>query len=192
MTRRKRKLLLGLAIVLILLVVIKLVSNQFNQPTTAKVNFGPPQQTGPAYSIDLTPKLYIGKYAQFDYPKGLIQQKTAAVQPPTLEQINFIGHDISTWTLGINVSNLPNGALSNDSSFTLRQNNPSVYSRSQLNVKGGSVIVMTDKTASHFNKVAFLVRANLVVTVALSGNDAAGNQPLDKTLNMVVSSWSWR
>jgi hypothetical protein len=51
---------------------------------------------------------------------------------------------------------------------------------------------MTDEAVSGFNEVAFLQHNNLRATVALSGDDANGIQPLQTTWDMVLGSWHWQ
>lgn len=191
----KRKHIIKISILLVfgiaIVIGISLIYRQINQPAVATLTEGQAiKSQTPSYNIGLTPKLVSGKYVSFDYPTGLTS-KPGQLAGPIVEDFVFNARDIGYWTLAIEISKLSGGDLMNNSSYTLRKNMPPQYSESHVVAKGQSVDIMTDTTADGFNEVAFIIHNNLLATVALSGKDAVGTQPLQTTLNMVLNSLHW-
>jgi hypothetical protein len=188
---KRRKVAIGsfILIVAIVIVIARVVMPQLNQPVSGAIKTtDSTAQAG--YSINLTPKKVSGTYISFNYPAGLTPSSHVPVIAPDLEDFTFTARDTTSWLLAVDVS-MPRGAtLKGDSGYTYRQNNPAIYQQSLLSVNNQSVIVMTDKTAS-FNKVAYVMHGPLEVSVALSGGDAAGTQPLQTSFMMVLNSLRW-
>jgi len=181
-----------LPIIVVLILITAYIFSRLNHPVTAQVKATQWQASSTAYNIDLTPTPMVGSYVSFDYPRGLHLVSTALVSVPSVEDFTYYAKDISSWTLAIDIARTPTGVLTESSSYTLRKDNPQAYSESFTTVNGQSTTVMTDTTVvDGFSKVAYLTHGNLVATVSLIGNDAAGTQPLQITFAMVLNSWRW-
>jgi UDP-N-acetyl-alpha-D-muramoyl-L-alanyl-L-glutamate epimerase len=187
-SRRKIFGSLGLMLIILILAAWRIVA-ALNQPATATIQAGKVKATG--YSVDLTPITKVGKYASFNYPAGLTAEPVSTFAAPNLEEFTFHAQDVESWLLAINIANLPDGQISQNSSYNLRKANPATYHESQETVNGSPVILMTDTTASGFSQAAFLVHGTLIGTISLTGDDAAGTQPLQQAFNMVLQSWKW-
>lgn len=188
-------LLLILAAVIIALVVFAIIFLiKLDKPVSAKVQSTQESASGIlAYNINLTPVYQSGKYASFDYPKGLKLVSTTLGASSSLEDFTYYVKDIYSWTLAIDVGSYPDGVLSENSSYLFREENPHTYSKSSETIHGMPITIMTDNSFSGgFSKVAFIPYGNYIATISLMGNDTSGIGPLVTTFNMVLGSWHWQ
>lgn len=179
-------------IVILVIVLVRFLVYEINKPVTAKVT----EKLGPedtaSFNIDLTPVKCSGTYISFDSPKGLPLTSRALISPISVEDFTFHVRDVYSWTMVVDVIKTPSGQLDQSSSYTTRLNNSSVYSQNFETINDERVAVMTDTTFNEgFSKVAYLTHGDLIGIVSLIGNDTSGTEPLTKTFNMVLSSWTW-
>ena len=142
-------------------------------------------------SIDMTPKVLIDDYASFSYPKGLTTSRSISYGPPVVAAYNLTYRDIQTWHLAVTILKVPSGNLNDNNAYQFRKINPEKYEASELVVGGKRAAIMTDKTASGFSQVAFLVNGQYQAIVSLYGDDSHGSASLQSTLTMILSSWHW-
>jgi hypothetical protein len=189
--RRRLTLLSGLLVIVAGVIIGKSFVSRLNQPTSGTITTSTPHSGQAEYNVNLTPKPKVGKYASFNYPAGMTLKNSATIATPGVEELVFTARDTTAWLLAIDVSMPRGGLLISDSGYADRLNSPSLYQESQVTINGQSVIIMTDKSAASFSKVAYLMHGPFLATVSLTGNDATGTTPLQTTLNMVLSSWIW-
>ncbi len=164
-----------------------------NKPSMGTVN-NPKVTSTAAISagINMSPKLFSSNYASFDYPIALKIDTKNTTHQPIIDDYNFSLQDIEPWNLAITIFSVPEGTLSGNNAFLVRQMNPAQYQQSSTIVNGTNVIMMSDKTITYYNEVAFLVRGSYQATISLSGNDSNGRGNLIKTMNMILDSWTWK
>jgi len=180
------------AVVIVAVALVWYASRQLSQPVTVTLTSGNPTSLQPAYNIDLTPKVEVGKYASFSYPSGL-NARTRSAKPPYLESFYYTARasTVESWVLAINVATLPADDLRNSSNFMLRRNHPEQFSESRENINGATVIIMTDTSTTGFKRVAFLQHEGMLATVSLTTGHAASEQMLQKAFDTVLYSWRW-
>jgi hypothetical protein len=165
--------------------------NRLEQPNTVQAVIGKPVSDQSSYSIDLSPITYKDAFVAFNYPKGLSQKPSYPLSATEVDIIEFGARDVLSWTLSIDLTSTGSKPLSDDSSYTFRLDQPSIYKLSTLNMGDQAIPVMTDTAADGFSEVAFLQHDNLRATVSLVGDDASGLTPLQTTWNMILDSWHW-
>jgi hypothetical protein len=165
-----------------------------NKPVTVSLkSSGKKSNYNASYNINLTPTLINDSLTSFDYPKGLSLQSRVSAGKLSVDDYIFGVKDTYNWTLVVDISTLPEGQLSELSSYTLRQDNPSEFSQVNETINGRPVIIFNDNDFNNgFSKVAYIVDGNNVATISLVGDDSSGINPLIKTFNMVIDSWQWR
>jgi hypothetical protein len=178
-------------VIVAILGTMRIVSSIINTPSQGII-YAPNNSQPVQSSINLAPKLLTGKYATFNHPTGLTQVANNKIVTPVVATYNFSYRDIETWDLAIDIILVPSGKLTDNSSYQVREINPATYQQSQLNLNNHIITVMTDRSASGYSKVAFLVHGQYQATISLYGDDASGFKYLDLTLNMVLSSWHWQ
>jgi hypothetical protein len=192
---RKRLIILGSVLLLltVAVVVITRIINQFSQPVqgTTKVGQGTVDNQNISFSVSLTPKPQSNHYATFDYPSGITLNTPQPLTAPFVATMVYSARDVESWVLAIDISSNPVGNLSNNSAYLGRIDNPTEYHQSQTTINGQPVLIITDTTAPGFSQLAFLVHGSWLATVALTGDDANGTQPLQTAFNMVLNSWHW-
>ena len=191
----KRKYLFFAITILFIIVALLLwlIFSKLNKPNTAGVKVGQSQNTSPVqYSIDLTPTPITGKYVSFDHPLGLPLKSSDLVSPISVESFNFYVKDVYSWTMVVDISNLPAGDITKNASYSLRKDNSSQYSENNETVNNQTYYIFTDNNFSDgFSKTAFVVHGDHIASISLVGNDTNGTQPLDTTFNMALNSLTW-
>ncbi len=189
---KHKKTTLVIFIVLVAFISLGILLNRLEQPNEVQAIIGKPVRDQPGFNISLNPTSYADSFVAFKYPDGLTKKPSSQLSAINVDIINFEAQDVLSWTLAIDITNTGSQPLSNDSSYKLRLDQPSIYKLATLKINSQSIPVMTDTAVSGFNEVAFLQHNNLRATVALTGDDATGTQPLLTTWNMVLNSWHWQ
>lgn len=191
--KRKYFLITVSTLFIIVALLLWLIFSKLNKPNTSTVTIKQAQNSSPIkYNIDLTPTLISGKYISFDHPLGLPLKTTALVSPISVESFNFYVKDVYSWTMIVDVSNLPGGDITKNASYSLRKDTPSQYSELNEVINKQTYYIFTDNSFSDgFSKTAFVVHGNLIASISLIGNDTKGTQPLKTTFNMVLNSLTW-
>lgn len=191
----KHKVLITILVSLVVVVIaVVIVYGQLNKPTSVSLNSDTKSSSQePTYNIDLTPVHKSDAYVSFDYPRGMTLKSTALVSANSLDDYVFTAKDTYSWNLGIDISTIPEGQLSQSASYSYRHENPSEYSQQDETENGRPVVIMSDNNfGSGFSKVAYLLNGSQLATVSLLGDDPKGSAPLQTTLNMVLDSWHWQ
>ncbi len=189
----KLKILLLIIGFIIVFSLISLVVSILSKPITEGVStsFGSVNST--YYNINLTPVKINGSYISFNYPKGVPLSSRALQSPISLETFTFYTKDVHSWLLAVDVTRTPTGQLSENSGYNLRKENPGQFSENIVNINGHQFNIMTDNTdTTGYSKVAYTTHDNYIATIALSGYDAKGTEPLDTTLSMVMNNFIWK
>jgi hypothetical protein len=189
MTKRRATLLI-MVVILAATAIGSVLIRLLSQPASGTITSQTQQAASSQYYIDLVPKPISGKYVALDYPAGLTPKTPDSFATPELEEFEFTAKDTTSWLLAVDISQPRAGLLTNDSGYAYRLSHPKFYQASQTTANGQTVIIMADRSAN-FNQVAYVMHGPLLATIALSGGDAAGLQPLQTTLNMVLSALRW-
>lgn len=185
---RRLGLLYTLAVVLI---AVWALSGLSNQPAKGSLKLGALQPATLASSFDLRPTGFSGQRFSFNYPAGLKEVAAEAPSGPILEQYDFRGRDVATWTLAVSDATLPAGDINQNSSYSYRRANPSLYKASTQQINGQLVYLFSDLSDPDFSESAFMIHQNQIASVALSGADTIGDQTLMSALNTLLTSWRW-
>ncbi len=181
-----------LVIILLIIAGIKGYSN-LTKPTSIKLAVSSKQNLPASYNIGLTPVLKTDAYVSFYYPEGLSLISTAKMLPTSVDDYFFTAKDVYLWRLGIDISSIPGGQLSQLSSYAIRLNNPNEFKQTVENINGQTITIMSDSQyAGSFSKVAYMTNGNLVASVSLTGGDSQGGAPLELAFNNVIARWKWR
>jgi hypothetical protein len=192
MTKPHKKLLIVCTILFVICaVILLLIDKQWTQPTTTSAVSSPYPVTKQA-ALNLIPKDYSDNFVSFNYPTIMTMNQTPKFGPPIVDVANLSYPDDESWLLSVQVLNIPSGTLYDNSAYQARIINPTTYQLTQSTINGMSVPIFTDKTASGYNRVAFLLSGNYQATVSLTGNDISGLTPLVNTMAMVLNSWQWQ
>lgn len=141
--------------------------------------------------FDFTPKTIIGSYVSFTVPVSLKVAPNSKLVGPVIEMHNLTYRDVETWNLAIQILSVPSGRITDNSSYTFAKAHPDLYQESHMTIGDQSILTMTDKTVGGFKKIAFLMHGTHQAVISLYGDDASGNDKLQSTLNMIISSWQW-
>jgi len=191
----KGKIFMTLVVLVIIIVIgLVVVFDLLNGPRSVDLSSSTKSSSSAlTYKIDLTPIRKSDSYVSFNYPKGMTLKTTDLVSQNSVDDYVFIAKDVYSWDLSIDISTVPEGQLSQSSSYKYRQENPAEYSQQTETVNGRSVVIMTDNNFGNgFSKVAYLVNGGQLATVSLLGDDSNGVGPLMTTFNMVLDSWQWQ
>ena len=192
MTKPHKKLLIVCTILFVICaVILLLIDKQWTQPTTTSAVSSPYPVTKQA-ALNLIPKDYSDNFVSFNYPTIMTMNQTPKFGPPIVDVANLSYPDDESLLLSVQVLNIPSGTLYDNSAYQARIINPTTYQLTQSTINGMSVPIFTDKTASGYNRVAFLLSGNYQATVSLTGNDISGLTPLVNTMAMVLNSWQWQ
>ncbi|HEY5268454.1 MAG TPA: hypothetical protein VII94_04985 [Candidatus Saccharimonadales bacterium] len=189
--KNKKRIIILASVFIVLVLVFKLILSYTDKPAVGTVNM-PKITTTTLPQINVTPVLLSSQYVSFDYPKGLKIDSKNKPTGPIVDDYLFSYSDIEPWNLAISIYLIPLGGLSDNNAYQLRKINPTQYQQSTQVVNGQNVIIMSDKTISYYNKVAFLVHGSYQATISLSGDDQNGDSTLVNTLKMILSSWTWK
>lgn len=184
---------MGLLVFLVIAVGIFVYEvNNLNGTATGVITHAKQIITSNVKSYNFTPVEVRGTQVSFSYPT-FMSVYSAAQKPayPILASYEYSYYDIKTWLLNITVTKLNADSLSADSSYYADLLTPSEYSQSTVKINGKSYVVMTNKDALGFYEVAFSLNNSRSAEIALIGNDDSGTANLQKTFNMVLSSFSW-
>lgn len=191
---RKRWLIIFIVLFLILIIVtIIILVNRLNSSVAGVITNPTKSQQNAGLSFDATPVNVDGTNIDFSYPQAL-SIDPAAQKPtyPILESYVYKYSDIETWLLAISIIHLNSDSLNANSGYYSRLQDPSEYSQSSVTLNAKTYTIMTDKNAVGFSEVAFSMHDGLSADISLLGNDALGTAELQKTFNMVLSSFSWK
>jgi hypothetical protein len=191
MSRRHKLFLASIGLLILLVTVLAFfLYSTINHPSNGVVdNSG--LATVPTKKFDFTPQLVTGKTATFSYPAGMNPTNGGNVAIPILEQFVFTHSDIQSWKLAIAVLGQQSGRLAENSAYQFRKSKPDTYKESVSTFGGKEITIMTDVTAPGFSQIAFLISGDKSATVSLYGDDAFGVSDLEKTFEMVISTWKW-
>jgi hypothetical protein len=134
-----------------------------------------------------------GTYANFTYPSLLSPLKyKQAPSGSELAIYTYTKEDIQSWQLVITINTLHQAALSSDTGYALRLNQPSRYHATTINDGKNTFVIMTDTQATSFSKVAFALHGNMSADISLYGDDPLGDASLANTFREVLRSWQWQ
>jgi hypothetical protein len=172
--------LLGLAIITVLKFVDGPVSSKPGV-TAAKILASP--------SASPTASMWAGKYAELKYPGVFDQLGHASGSARTLEAYNLSSRGSYERQISINVSQLPSGSLDDDSSYAFRRNQPSVYTKEVVTLKGEPVVKIskTDKTEIG---LFWVHGGKLLIVMATTSNPSKDN--LSAYLAQIQPTIHWR
>ena len=122
----------------------------------------------------------------------MTSDETPKFNLPIIDIVNMSYPDAQSWLLSVEVSNIPSGTFYDNEAYQARIINPTTYQLSQVTINGMSIQIFTDKTASGYSRVAFLISGNYQATVSLIGDDTSGVGPLASTMAMILNSWQWQ
>ncbi len=189
--KRKKKVLITSVIAIIILILVLVTISRVNSTNHGTLSSSYTIKSNQSTFVS-KPVQYSDKFISFNYPSSLVTGSTSTLVFPSVDKVNFTYRDVVTWSLAIEVLNIPNGQLNSNSGYQVRKINPTKYQQSNLDLNNNSGVVMTDKSVGEYSKVVFLVHGPYQASISLTGDDLNGNTNLDKTLNMIVSSWQWR
>jgi hypothetical protein len=191
---RKRWLVIFIIVILVLIIgIARFVTNSLNSSVNGVISSPTKSQQNAGLSFNATPVNVNGTNISFSYPQALAVDP-AAQKPtyPILESYVYKYSDIETWLLAISIIHLESNNLTGDSGYYSRLQDPAEYSQSSVTLSGKTYIVMSDKSAVGFSEIAFTMHNGMAADISLLGNDALGTSELQKTFNMVLSSFSWK
>jgi len=193
MTKPHKKLLIVCTILFVICAVILVfVDKQWTQPTTTSAVSSPYPTITKQAALNLIPKTYSDSFVSFSYPTIMTMDQMPKFNLPIVDVANLSYPDTESWLLSVQVLNIPSGTLYDNSAYQARIINPTTYQLSQSTINGISIPIFTDKTASGYDRVAFLLSGNYQATVSLIGDDTSGLTPLVNTMAMVLNSWQWQ
>jgi hypothetical protein len=145
----------------------------------------------PDSKLTLTPVKVTNSYASFDYPSIMTLTSNNALASHELANYTFAHPDLVDWNMAIEVMYVASGRLQDNNSYEFRHVHPEQYIETNILVGTNKVDVMTDSTYGGFSKVAFLTHGPYQAVISLYGDNESGLTSLQKTFNMVLSSWKW-
>jgi hypothetical protein len=189
--KNKKRITIIIITLLVLSGLFIAINNYLNKPSIGTVNIS--QVTKPTTpTINMSPTVFSSSYVRFDYPAILNKDLKNPPINPVVDDYLFSYNDIQPWNLSISIYLIPGGKLADNNSYQVREIKPSQYQQSSQIVKGQEVVIFSDKTITYYNKVAFLIHGSYQATISLSGDDQQGEGNLVKTLNMILSNWTWK
>lgn len=182
-------------IAIILLVGVYAFTRYVDSPVTAS-NIAIPATTSntvKAQTLNSTPVDVTGQYASFSYPALFTPLKQQlAPSGNILASYSYEHRAFVSWQLTITINYLPGGAITDDSAYYARVENPQRYIASTQTVNGATVTTMTDLETNGFSKIAFLFHDSDSVDISLNSQDATNIAEQQAALNQVVKSWQWK
>jgi len=189
--KNKKRIIIFLGVLSVLAISFMILLNYVDKPSVGSItNSKITNIVAPA--LNMTPTLFSSQYASFDYPAILKKDHKNPSVNPVVDDYLFSYNDIESWNLAISIYLIPAGELVDNNSYQVREIHTDQYQQSTQLINDHNVIIMTDKTITYYNKVAFLVRGSYQATISLSGDDQGGEGNLVKTLNMILGSWTWK
>jgi len=189
-SHKKKLLIIGILFV-VFVIGLLYIDKKWTQPTATNVVSSPYQITKQA-TLNLIPTNYSDKFVSFNYPTIMTSDETPKFNLPIIDIVNMSYPDAQSWLLSVEVSNIPSGTFYDNEAYQARIINPTTYQLSQVTINGMSIPIFTDKTASGYSRVAFLISGNYQATVSLIGDDTSGVGPLASTMAMILNSWQWQ
>jgi hypothetical protein len=190
-----------IAVVVVLLSLVGLIINYLNAPSRGHsvVANGIPKLKG----VSSTPKpappppaqTLANSYFSLALPAGYSDQTGDPTPTGILyDQTLLKNGDFGSLIITIAIQNLPDGGLSADSSYQLRQGKPSQYQMTSQTVSGDIVHVAND--ASSGSVVAFWPHNAYLATISVSSgtdaSDGSGNSDEIAAIQPLLSGWHWR
>ena len=189
----KKIIITTLALLVIVFLIVVTISHFFGGPAEGQVSTGSNlSTTASTSSFNLNPVSVSGTYVNFEYPTGMIADTNKNSSAATLASYLYEYKDIQTWLLAVQVSKLNQPTLENNSSYSLRAQDPTRYQESITNVGNKKYYVFRDLSASGFAEAAFILKGNISTSISLIGNDPTSLDNLQNTFNLVLNSFQWK
>jgi hypothetical protein len=189
-SHKKKLLIIGILFV-VFIIGLLYIDKKWTQPRATNAVSSPYPITKQE-TLNLIPTNYSDKFVSFSYPTIMTSNQTPNFNLPIVDIVNMSYPDAQSWLLSVDVSNIPSGNLYDNEAYQARIVNPTTYLLSQTTINGMSVPIFTDKTASGYSRVAFLLSGDYQATVSLTGDDTSGVGPLASTMAIILNSWKWQ
>jgi len=161
------------------------ITSVHDQLTKAQTT--PKQKLAPATTIS-------NDYFSLPLPPGYVQQ--GASVPPGLLFAQTVTKSgaLGSLIIGIAVKPMPDGGLSGDSSFQLRQQQTARYALSTQQIDGDTLHIANDKTSAAV--VAFWPHSKYLATLSISSglDNPSSDDNADElaALQPLLAAWQWR
>jgi hypothetical protein len=190
-SRKQRLMIVGVSLLLIFLAV-----HWLNAPSRGRII-----PADNAKLVKSTPKITLApastisnKYFSLPLPAGYAQQANVATPTGLLYAETIINSGAyGSLIIAVSLETMPDGGLTNDSSYQLRASQPANYSLTTEQVDGETIhIANSSQTAA---VVAFWPHSNYIAVLSVSSGDDSppsdNNSDELRALAPLLSAWQW-
>jgi hypothetical protein len=132
-----------------------------------------------------------GTNISFVHPMNFVEQSTKAQTNLTdIEHHNFLSTGMTGQYLTVVITKFAGSSLNDDSSYSMRIQDPKRYQRKTTVVKNEQVTVFSSDDGQQFGQVAFWQHGDKLLTMSLTGI-AGDNQTTINEFNAMVGSVVW-
>jgi hypothetical protein len=136
---------------------------------------------GPAY------RHFDGRYIAFNY-KGMYGVRTLPAADYDLELYTFKAGTVYDKHIAVSVSKLPEGKLTNNSAYNLRQSQPETYTRREIQVAGAPATLWVKTDGKE--ETAIIPRGSQVAVLSFVSQ---GNvSQLDSEVTALLQTFTWK
>jgi hypothetical protein len=190
---KRARLALALGVLLLILVIVgrHLMAPVHGRATKSDIK---PQKTLSSSETESSPSVVNQQYFSLNLPAGYVAQEALTPGGTQLFSQTIIKPSgFGSTLINIGIKNLPEGGLSEDPSFTARQQQSGRYQLTIKTVNGETVHVANDRESAVV--VAFWVHNKYLATISVSqgiNNPAADDNIAGlKVLDVILQAWQW-